>query len=111
MAEEQSEAKEATIHTGDDLTCPNCGSHNVGWIPYPKWVLGPWFFLWLVIAFGGYLISPYIMLAGIVFWSIALIVRMRQNYRARLYNRMHCDICGTEFDVDKRTIQKGGGRI
>ncbi|MCI6012738.1 MAG: hypothetical protein MRZ97_08095 [Firmicutes bacterium] len=31
------------MQTGDDLTCPNCGSHRVRWMPYPKLETGIWY--------------------------------------------------------------------
>lgn len=31
----------------DDIACPNCGSHNVRCVPYPKVEFGAWFILWL----------------------------------------------------------------
>ena len=34
MAEEMRHENAARF--GDDVTCPNCGSHNVRCIPYPK---------------------------------------------------------------------------
>ena len=34
MAEET--RQENAVRSGDDVTCPNCGSHNVRCIPYPK---------------------------------------------------------------------------
>ena len=46
--------------SGDDIACPNCGSHNVRCVPYPKVEFGAWFILWLVVAFGGYMISVFI---------------------------------------------------
>ena len=107
MAEKQFTQSEP-IQTGDDLTCPNCGSHRVWWVPYPKVEFGVGFVLWLIFSFAGYAISPVILLAGLVLWSIALIARIRQNQQAKRYNRMHCDICGTDFDVAKSSIQKGG---
>ena len=33
MAEET--RQENAVRSGDDVTCPNCGSHNVRCIPYP----------------------------------------------------------------------------
>ena len=107
MAEKQFIQSEP-IQTGDDLTCPNCGSHRVWWLPYPKVEFGTGFVLWLVFSFAGYAISPVILLAGLVLWSIALIVPIRQNQQAKRFNRMHCDIYGTDFDVAKSSIQKGG---
>ena len=55
MAEEQF-TQGKTVLTGDDVTCPNCGSHNVYCVPYPKVEFGIWFFLWLIVAFGGYML-------------------------------------------------------
>ena len=43
MAEEQF-TQGKTVLTGDDVTCPNCGSHNVYCVPYPKVEFGIWFF-------------------------------------------------------------------
>ena len=71
--------------SGDDIACPNCGSHNVRCVPYPKVEFGAWFILWLVVAFGGYMISVFITIAGIVFWSIALVIRLKQNKLAKQY--------------------------
>ena len=96
------------IQTGDDLTCPNCGCHRVRWMPYPKLEFGIWFVLWLIFSFAGYAVSPIILLVGLAFWTIALIIRIQQNRRAKLYNRMHYDVCGTDFDVAKSEIGKGG---
>ena len=96
------------MQTGDDLTCPNCGSHRVRWMPYPKLEFGIWFVLWLIFSFAGYDVSPIILLVGLAFWTIALIIRIQQNRRAKHYNRMHCDVCGTDFDVAKSEIGKGG---
>ena len=77
-------------------------------IPYPKVEFGIWFVLWLIVAFGGYIISVFITIIGIIFWSIALVIRLRQNKLARLYVRMQCITCGTEFDVARSELMKGG---
>ena len=86
MAEET--RQENAVRSGDDVTCPNCGSHNVRCIPYPKVEFGIWFVLWLIVAFGGYMISVFITIAGIVFWSIALVIRLKQN---KLAKTVHSD--------------------
>ena len=91
-----------------EVTCPNCGSHNVRCIPYPKAEFGIWFVLWLIVAFGGYMISVFITIVGIIFWSIALVIRLKQNKLARQYVRMQCTTCGTEFDVARSELMKGG---
>ena len=106
MAEEKV-AQGNSVKSGDDVTCPNCGSHNVHCVPYPKVEFGIWFVLWLIVAFGGYMISVFITIAGIAFWSIALIIRLKQNKLAKQYIRMQCIICGTNFDVDRRSLTKG----
>ena len=95
--------------SGDDIACPNCGSHNVRCVPYPKMEFGAWFILWLVVAFGGYMISVFITIAGIVFWSIALVIRLKQNKLAKQYIRMQCITCGESFDVARSSLTKGGG--
>ena len=86
MAEET--RQENAVRSGDAVTCPNCGSHNVRCIPYPKVEFGIWFVLWLIIAFGGYMISVFITIVGIIFWSIALVIRLKQNKLARQYVRL-----------------------
>ena len=91
MAEET--RQETAVRSGDDVTCPNCGSHNVRCIPYPKVEFGLWFVLWLIVAFGGYMISVFITIVGIIFWSIALVIRLKQNKLARQYVRMQCITC------------------
>ncbi len=107
MAEEK--RHENTVCSGDDVTCPNCGSHNVRCIPYPKVEFGVWFVLWLIVAFGGYMLSVFITIVDIIFWSIALLIRLKQNKPARQYVRMQCITCGTEFDVARSELMKGGG--
>ena len=64
--------------------------------------------LWLIVAFGGYMISVFITIAVIVFWSIALVIRLKQNKLARQYIRMQCITCGTNFDVARSELAKGG---
>lgn len=96
------------VRSGDDVTCPNCGSHNVRCIPYPKVEFGIWFVLWLIVAFGGYMISVFITIVGIIFWSIALVIRLKQNKLAKQFVRMQCITCGTEFDVARSELMKGG---
>ena len=64
--------------------------------------------LWLIVAFGGYMISVFITIVGIIFWSIALVIRLKQNKLARQYVRMQCTTCGTEFDVARSELMKGG---
>ena len=96
------------VRSGDDVTCPRCGGHNVRCVPYPKVEFGIWFVLWLIVVFGGYLISGFITIVGILFWGIALIVRLRQNKRARQFIRMRCLTCGTDFDVAKSDLMSGG---
>lgn len=91
----------------DNIVCPNCGSHNVRWIPYPKTGILTWFVLWVVFSFGGWMISPVIFLVGGIALAIAIIVRIRQSFRASTYNRMFCPKCGTEFDVPKADFKKG----
>ena len=91
----------------DNIVCPNCGSHNVRWIPYPKNGILTWFVLWVVFSFGGWMISPVIFLVGGIALAIAIIVRIRQSFRASTYNRMFCPKCGTEFDVPKADFKKG----
>ncbi len=95
--------------SGDDIACPNCGSHNVRCVPYSKVEFGAWFILWLDVAFGGYMISVFITIAGIVFWSIALVIRLKQNKLAKQYIRMQCITCGKSFDVARSSLTKGGG--
>ena len=106
MAEET--RQETAVRSGDDVTCPNCGSHNVRCIPYPKVEFGIWFVLWLIVAFGGYMISVFITIVGIIFWSIALVIRLKQNKLAKQYIRMRCITCGTNFDVARSELAKGG---
>ena len=69
---------------------------------------GIWFVLWLIVAFGGYMISVFIAIAGMIFWSIALVIRLKQNKLSRQYVRMQCITCGTEFDVARSELMKGG---
>ena len=69
---------------------------------------GIWFVLWLIVAFGGYMISVFIAIAGMIFWSIALVIRLKQNKLARQYVRMQCITCGIEFDVARSELMKGG---
>ena len=95
MAEEM--RHENAARSGDDVTCPNCGSHNVRCIPYPKVEFGVWFVLWLIVA-----------IVGVIFWSIALVIRLKQNKLARQYVRMQCITCGTDFDVARSALAKGG---
>ena len=106
--DEERFTQNSSVQTGDNLTCPNCGSHRVRWMPYPKLEFGIWFVLWLIFSFAGYAVSLIILLVGLAFWTIALIIRIQQNRRAKLYNRMHCDVCGIDFDVAKSEIGKGG---
>ena len=35
MAEEKM-TQGNSVQSGDDITCPNCGGHNVYCVPYPK---------------------------------------------------------------------------
>lgn len=109
MAEEQVKQGNS-IRSGDEVACPNCGSHNVRCIPYPKVEFDIWFILWLIVAFGGYAISVFITLGGIVFWSIALVIRLKQNKLAKQYIRMQCITCGAEFDVERNELQKGAAK-
>lgn len=106
MAEET--RQENVARSGDDVTCLNCGSHNVRCIPYPKVEFAIWFILWLIAAFGGYMISVFITIVGIIFWIIALVIRLKQNKLVRQYVRMQCITCGTEFDVARSKLMKGG---
>ena len=96
------------VQSSDDITCPNCGSHNVYSDQYPKVEYGIWFFLCLIVAFGGYMLSVLVMIVGIVFWSIALVIRLKQNKLAKQYIRMRCITCGTNFDVARSELAKGG---
>ena len=107
MAEEKM-AQGNSVQSGDDITCPNCGGHNVYCVPYPKVEFGIWFFLWLFVAFGGYMLSVLVTIVGIVFWSIALVIRLKQNKLAKQYIRMRCIPCGTNFDVARSELAKGG---
>ncbi len=100
--------RENSARSGDDITCPNCGSHHVRCVPYPKVEFGVWFVLWLIVAFGGYMISVFVTIAGIVFWSIALVIRLKQNKLAKQYIRMQCITCGASFDVAKRDLMRRG---
>ena len=93
-----------------NIVCPNCGSHNVRWIPCPTTGILTWFVLWVVFSFGGWMISPVIFLVGGIALVIALIVRIRQSFRASTYNRMYCSMCGTEFDVPKTAFKKGDNK-
>ena len=105
---DEQQTQESKILSGDDITCPRCGSHNVRCVPYPKAEFGAWFILWLVLAFGGYMISVFITIAGIVFWSIALVIQLRQNKLAKQYSRMQRITCGESFDVARSRLTKGG---
>lgn len=94
--------------TGDDIVCPNCGGHQVRWVPYPKIEFGSMFILWLIISLITVKGTIIIFAAGVVYWSIALIIRLKQNSRANNVNRMHCDTCGVNFEVDKNIFSEGG---
>ena len=107
---DEQQINENKTPSGDDIACPNCGSHNVRCVPYPKVEFGAWFILWLVVAFGGYMISVFITIAGIVFWSIALVIRLKQNKLAKQYIRMQCITCGESFDVARGSLTKRGRR-
>lgn len=107
MAEEKM-TQGNSVQSGDDITCPNCGGHNVYCVPYPKVEFGIWFFLWLFVAFGGYMLSVLVTIVGIVFWSIALVIRLKQNKLAKQYILMRCITCGTNFDVARNELAKGG---
>lgn len=94
--------------TGDDIVCPNCGSHQVRWIPYPKKEFGSMFILWLIISLITAKGTIIVFAVGAVYWSIALVIRLNQNRRAALVNILHCDTCCTNFEVPKDVFQKGG---
>lgn len=100
-----------TNKTGDEIVCPNCGSHQVRWVPYPKIEFGSMFILWLVISLVTVKGTIIVFAVGLVYWSIALVIRLRQNRRANLVNRMNCDICGVNFEVDKNMFHKGGREL
>ena len=100
--------RENHIKTSDDIVCPNCGGHQVRWVPYPKIEFGSMFILWLIISLITVKGTIIVFAAGAVYWSIALVIRLKQNNRANLVNRMHCDTCGTNFEVSKDAFQKGG---
>ena len=46
---DEKQINENKTPSGDDIACPNCGSHNVRCVPYPKVEFGAWFILWLVV--------------------------------------------------------------
>ena len=94
--------------TGDDIICPNCGSHQVRRVPYPKIEFGSMFILWLIISLITVKGTTIVFATGAVYWSIALVIRMKQNSRANLANRMRCDTCGVNFEVDKNIFSEGG---
>lgn len=94
--------------TGDDLVCPNCGSHQVRWVSYPKIEFGSMFILWLIISLITVKGTIIIFAVGAVYWSIALVIRLKQNRCEKLVNRMHCDTCGVKFEVDKNIFLEGG---
>ena len=71
--------------TGDDLVCPNCGGHQVRWVPYPKIEFGSMFILWLIISLITVKGTIIVFAAGAVYWSIALVIRLKQNNRANFY--------------------------
>ena len=88
MAEEKM-TQGNSVQSGDDITCPNCGGHNVYCVPYPKVEFGIWFFLWLFVAFGGYMLSVLVTIVGIVFWSITLVIRLKQAGKAVYPDAVH----------------------
>ena len=100
-----------TVVCGDGLTCPNCNGHRVRWIPYPKKEFGSMFILWIVFSLIMIRATMIIFAVGVVYWSVALVIRIRQNSRAKLVTCMHCDTCGTNFEVDNAVFQKGGNGI
>ena len=63
----------------------------------------------MIVAFGGYMLSVLVAIAGVVFWSVALVIRLKQNKLAKQYLRMRCVTCGTNFDVARSELAKGGG--
>ena len=90
------------------LVCPNCGSEQIHWISYPKIPFGSLFVLWLLISLLTVKGTILVFAIGAVYWVIALIIRLRQNYRASLVNRMHCERCGIIFEIPKDAFRKGG---
>ena len=94
--------------SGDDIVCPNCGGHQVRWVPYPKKEFGSMFILWLIISLITVKGTIIVFAVGAVYWGIALVIRLKQNQRAALVNILHCDTCGTNFEVSKDVFQKGG---
>ena len=92
----------------DDLVCPNCGGHQVRWVPYPKIEFGSMFILWLIISLITVKGTIIVFAAGAVYWSIALVIRLKQNNRANLVNRMHCDTCGMDFEWEKSFFSERG---
>jgi len=103
-----SEQNENKVKTGDDIVCPNCGGHQVRWVPYPKKEFGSMFILWLIISLITIKGTIIVLAVGAVYWGIALVIRLKQNQRAALVNILHCDTCGTNFEVSKDVFQKGG---
>ena len=59
--------------------CPDAQETMLRCIPYPKVEFGIRFELWQIAAFGGYMISAFIMIVGIILWSIALAIRLKQQ--------------------------------
>ena len=92
--------------TGDDIACPNCGGHKVRWVPYPKIEFGTMFIFWIIISLATIKGTIIIFAAGLVYWSIALVIRLKQNSRANLVNQMHCDTCGTDFELEKKIFSE-----
>lgn len=102
------EQNENKVKTGDDLVCPNCGGHQVRWVPYPKKEFGAMFILWLILSLITVKGTILVFAFGAVYWGVALVIRFKQNQRAALVNMLHCDTCGTDFEVSKDVFQKGG---
>ena len=58
---------------------------------------GIWFVLWLIVAFGGYMISVFIAIAGMIFWSIALVIRLKHWFPPKIRGRMHQTVTQRPF--------------
>lgn len=91
-----------TYTTPTNLTCPQCQTDRVHWIPYEKTPFGTTFYIWLVLSILGVSFSPIVTIIMFILWVLTIITRIIEEINAKKFNQYQCDMCGNKFEVPKK---------
>lgn len=98
----QPKVENITYTAPTNLTCPQCHTDRVHWIPYEKTPFGTTFYVWLVLSILVVSFSPIVTVIMFVLWVLTIITRIIEGINAKKFNQYQCDMCGHKFEVPKK---------